>query len=218
MKAIGNIYLSWRRGKSSRRYLVGILKRNASEGVRFEYDKIEVEKAKKDGFTPYVDFPNVDEVYKTNVLETFGQRLMKKERSDVQSFYDFWEIDERYKDDVYYMLAYTQGMLSTDNFEFLADFQPTTDISFVTEIAGLSSREIFAGTVKVGDILKHEKEPTNKFDPNAVKILKDSIHLGYIKKVHCRIFNKKNADKLRITVKGIEQNGRVNRIFVKIAF
>lgn len=218
MKAIGNIYLSWRKGKGFRRYLVGVLKRNAIEGIRFEYDLDEVEKAKKEGFTPYVDFPKLDEEYKTNVLEIFGQRLMKKERADVQSFYDFWEIDPKYKDDIYNMLAYTQGMLTTDNFEFLADFQPTSNLSFVTEIAGISKKELSTGSVKIGDVLKYEKEPGNVHDPNAVKILKGNLHLGYLKKVHCRIFNKKNSDKLTITVKGIEQNGKINRIFVKISF
>lgn len=51
MNAIGNIHLVWKRG--SRRYCVGIIKRNATQGVRFQYDLDEVKEAKKQGFTPY---------------------------------------------------------------------------------------------------------------------------------------------------------------------
>ncbi len=218
MKAIGNIYLSWRKGKGFRRYLVGVLKRNSSEGMRFEYVKEVIEKAQKDGFTPYVDFPVIDQIYTNNVIEIFGQRLMKKERTDIQSYYDFWEIDPYYKDDVFYMLAYTQGMLSTDNFEFLADFQPVANISFVTEIAGLSSRKIESGQIKPGDILSFKREPDNEYDKFAVKVFKTDLDLGYLKKVHSRIFYKKNTDILKITVKGLDQNGIINRIFVKISF
>ena len=62
MKAIRNIYLTWRKGKGHRRHIVGVLRRNATEGVRFEYIKENIDKALKDGFAPYVDFPDIDKV------------------------------------------------------------------------------------------------------------------------------------------------------------
>ncbi len=99
MKEIGHIYLSWREGLGKRRHIVGVLKRNATLGVRFSYIKDGVEAAKKDGFSPYTEFPDFDKEYTENVLEVFGQRIMKSERSDISDFYDFWEIDTKYKDD-----------------------------------------------------------------------------------------------------------------------
>jgi len=216
VKTIGNIYLAWRKGKGHRRYLVGILKRNATEGTRFYYFKEEVEKAKKEGFVAYTDFPDINKVYKRDVLRIFSQRLMKKERTDISSFYNFWEIDPKYADDNYYILAHTQGLLLTDNFEFLADFNPVKGLNFVSEIAGLSKQNIKKGIIENGDILNFQKEPTNEYDRNALKVYKDDFFLGYIKKVHNKVFYKKNGEKLKLEVKGIDHNGKINRIFIKI--
>jgi hypothetical protein len=47
--------------------------------------------------------------YTENVLEIFGQRLTKSERSDIQKYYDFWEIEPENKEDKYYLLSHTQG-------------------------------------------------------------------------------------------------------------
>ena len=39
MKSIGNIYLTWRKGKGERRISIGVIKRNKSLGTRFHYLK-----------------------------------------------------------------------------------------------------------------------------------------------------------------------------------
>ncbi len=69
-------------------------------------------------------------------LDIFAQRLIKSERPDIQNFYDFWEIEPQFKDDKFYLLGHTQGLLPTDNFEFLADYKPVEGLHFLTEIAG----------------------------------------------------------------------------------
>lgn len=216
MKAIGKIYLVWRKGKGSRRSIVGVIHNNATEGVRFEYIKAGVEEAMKDGFTPYIDFPEVDKIYSENVLEIFGQRLIKTERTDSQRFLDFWDIDPKYKEDKYYLLAYTQGMLSNDNFEFLADFNPIKDLKFVTEISALSHQNLKTGTLAVGDKLSYELERTNPNDKFAVKLKKENQLVGYVKMVHSRVFHKTKYP-LQIKVKSIDQNGTINRVFIEIS-
>lgn len=151
-------------------------------------------------------------------MDIFGQRLLKSERSDIQKFLDFWEIDPKFKDDKYYMLAYTQGMLSTDNFEFLADFHPIKDLCFVSEISGLSATKLDSGVLMPGDLIRWELEKNNQFDKTAVKVFKESIFLGYVKLIHCKVFHKPSKNKLSIKVKSIDQNGTINRIFIKISF
>ncbi len=215
MKAIGNIYLSWRKGRGSRRTLVGIIKNNATEGVRFKYLTKGVEKATKAGFTPYEGFPDINKEYTENVLRIFGQRIMRTDRHDIDDFFDFWQINKEFRDDPLYMLAYTQGMLPTDNYEFLASFNPVKDLSFVSEISGLSHNQIATGTVKVGDLLTVVKEPLNKQDNYAVKLFKGNVDLGYVKMVHSRVFYQ--ALNLKVTVHKVEQNGKINRIFIKIS-
>ncbi|KEQ29555.1 HIRAN domain-containing protein [Pedobacter antarcticus] len=215
MKAIGNIYLTWRTGRGSSRFPVGTIKKSATGGVRFQYNKEVVAKAQVHGFVPYEGFPDLDKVYTENVIDIFGQRLIRNERNDVQDFYKFWGIDLSYKEDKFYMLAYTQGLLPTDNYEFLADFNPIKGLGFITEITGLSHHKIPSDTIKIGDRLQYQIDTKNEFDKNAVKVLTQGIILGYIKTIHCRIFSKTKRP-FNLTVHGIEKNGVLNRVFLKV--
>ncbi len=216
MKAIGNIHLIWRQGKGSRRISVGTIKKSAVEGIRFQYNQEGVEEAKKLGFVHYEGFPDTskNKIYTENVIEIFGQRLMRSERPDLQDFYDFWNIDQRKKEDKFYMLAFTQGLLPTDNFEFLANFNPIDSLSFVTEITNLTEAQIPSEKVLVGDVLRYELEPNNLYDENAVKVFKKGLYLGHIKLIHCKVFHKTNKQ-FDLVVQGIEKNGVLKRIFVK---
>lgn len=216
MKEIGLIYLSWRQGFGKRRYIVGVIRKNANEGIRFEYLKQDVQAAQKDGFTPYVEFPEIDRTYKDNVLEIFGQRIIKSERSDISDFLDFWEIDPKYKDDKFYFLAHTQGLNPSDNFEFLAEYNPTRSLRFLTDLASLSVLNLQPDTLKAGDILSYCLEPDNEYDPYAVKVFKGSQHVGYVKKVHNRVFYKIHRNHFTLKVKAVEQNGIVKRVFVSV--
>ena len=218
MKLFGTIYLAWRKGKGSRRKIVGVIKKNTTNGVRFHYIIKGVEEAQLEGFTPYIDFQDIHKTYTENVLEVFGQRLIKTERSDIQKYLDFWDIDPKYKDDKYYLLAYTQGLQSNDKFEFLADFHPVKDLRFVSEICGLTHNKIEPGFLSVGDKLSWELEKDNSKDPFAVKVLKGSKVLGYVKMIHSKVFHTKAKSGLKIRVKSVDQNGVVNRIFIEISF
>lgn len=216
MKEIGNIYLCWRKGQGERRHIVGVLKKNVTEGVRFEYLKAGVEDAKKQGFAPYPEFPDLEKKYSDNVVEIFGQRIMKSERSDIKDFLDFWEVDYKYKDEKYYLLAHTQGLSPTDNFEFLADYNRIKSLCFLTDLASLSVLKLSAGCVQKGDQLTYELEKHNKHDKDAVKIFKGAVHVGYIKKIHSKVFHKKGVGSFQLTVKAVEQNGTIKRVFLKV--
>lgn len=218
MKEFGHIYLSWRQGGGHRRHIVGILKKSVSKGVTFQYIKDQVDKAKEQGFIPYTEFPEIDKAYSDNVLETFGARLTKPERSDINDFYKFWEISEKNKEDKFYLLAKTQGFLPTDNFEFLADYHPVLDLNFLTDLAGVSHLKLPNDSVSVGDELTFIKERGNERDPLAIKVLKGKQEIGYIKKIHARVFHKKHGEKLKLKVKAIDKNGVIKRIFVKASF
>jgi hypothetical protein len=216
VKEIGHIFLSWRKGIGKARQIVGSLKRSSSKGITFSYLQDQLDKAKKEGFTPYTEFPDLYKTYEENVIETFGQRIIKSERSDISDFFDFWEIDPKYMDDKFYLLAHTQGLSPTDNFEFLADYNPSKHLRFLTDLAGLSILKLPSSSVKPGDILKYELEKNNKFDPLAVKIFKGDTHIGYIKTIHNRVFHKRGGTNLKLQVKAVDQNGIIKRIFVKV--
>lgn len=218
MKAIGNIYLTWRKGKGSSRKRVGVIKRNANTGVTFSYLTEGVEQAEKEGFTPYVDFPDKTRVYSDNVLDIFGQRLIKTERPDSQKYLDFWAIDPKYKDNKFYLLAHTQGLLATDNFEFLADYNTIKGLSFISEICGLSHTNPPLDIISEGEELKWKCNRSNSYDNKAIEVYKGDTYLGNVKLVHCNVFHKPGGDKLKIRVKSIEKNGHINRVFIEISF
>jgi len=113
------------------------------------------------------------------------------------------------------MLAYTQGILPTDNYEFLAEFNSSKDLKFITEISGLSKLKISSDSLKKGDILTYKKEPNNLYDEYAVKLFKGELFLGYIKIIHNRVFHRSNRE-FKISVQHIEKNGVLNRVFLKI--
>lgn len=215
---IGHIFLAWRKAPGCSRIIIGVIKRNATEGVTFRYLKEGLKVAKKDGFVIYPDFPDEDKVYADHVLDTFGQRLNKSEREDIYRYYSYWEIDPTRRDDKYYLLAHTQGMLPTDNFELLADYNPVKGLSFTSELCGLTHLNLPAETLEEGDLLRWELDCSNGFDKFAIKVFKGDVFVGCVKRVHSRVFYKKRGNRLKITVKSINRNGHLNRAFIKISF
>jgi len=218
MNEFDKLYLSWRKGQGSRRHIVGVLEHAQDGRYVFAYDKVSVEKAAKDGFAPYTEFPDITKSYNGNALEIFGQRLIKSERPDIQSFYDFWEIEQAHKDDKFYMLGHTQGLQPTDNFEFLADYNLVEGLHFLTELAGLSTYQLPYGTLKEGDILRFELDKENEYDLEAVTIFKDDTEIGHIKRIHCKVFHKFGAEKLKLAVKSVDKNGIIKKVFIKVSF
>jgi hypothetical protein len=215
MAEFSNIYLVWREGAGHGREIVGTIERSTDGRVLFSYQPNVGELAKK-GFRPYLEFPDLHRTYNGNVIDIFGQRLTKADRPDISRIYEFWEVDPKQVDDKFYLLGKTQGLVPTDNFEFLAEYNMVPGVHFLTEIAGLSKTKIQKGQVVNSDLLTFELEPTNEFDSYAVKVFKDNLQIGYIKKVHSRIFYHKEATKLKLEVKALEQNGTIKRIFVKV--
>lgn len=217
MTEFGDIYLAWRKGTGLKRHLVGVIKRNKQEGIRFEYLEGEVmNEAKKDGFNSYTEFPDLAKTYDVGVLNIFKQRLFKSEREDYQQFLDFWRIDSKYKDDTLYLLAHTQGLVPTDNFEFLARFNLTKNLMFVSEIAGLSYTQVDSKCLEERDELVWKKNPT-EFDSYQVDLYKNGNKLGHVKKVHSEIFYKKRAENLSVRIKSLNKNGVVKRAFIEIS-
>ena len=217
MREFDDIYISWRSGSGKPRHIIGVLKKHQDGKFTFSYDIVAVEKARVEGFLPYTEFPDISQKYNGSVLEVFSQRLMKSARTDIKSFYDFWEIDPSQTDDKFCLLAHTQGLLPTDNFEFLADYNPVQGLHFLTDLAHISEANLPANTVKVGDELQYDKDEGNEHDSKAVRVIKAGKEIGYIKKIHSHLFYKPGADQLKLTVKAVDQNGVIKRVFLKVS-
>jgi hypothetical protein len=219
MAEFDKIYLVWRKGPGSRRHAVGALERKPDGSHVFSYNDEAETLKQEEGFTPYTEFPDLTRTYNGNVADIFGQRLVKTDRPDSRAFFDFWEADQEKLQDKFYLLGKTQGLVATDNFEFLADYHLCDETHFVTEIAGLSviKPQLLRGDVEIGDVLTYELETDNEKDQYAVKVYDGTRMIGYIKKFHNKIFHQRGAESLTLTVKAMEQNGVIKRIFVKVA-
>lgn len=212
---IQKIFLVWRPDKHKQRILIGEI--NYYKGTyTFKYDQQRVIEASNDGFINYPDFPLINKVYTENVLTIFSQRLHDLNRTDTDRYFDFWEIDKRFAQDKFYLLAQTQGLLSTDNFEFLALYYLKKGLTFISEIAGIYKNRITSDFLHIGDKLSWEYEKDNMFDRDAILIKKGKTKLGYIKRVHNQVFKNKRAQNLTITVKDIEKNDKITRVFISI--
>lgn len=209
------IYLSWRKGPGHRRKLVGVLKRTSTTGITFKYLKAGVEEAEKEGFSSYPGFPvDFNKIYSENDLDIFSLRLIPFDRKDNLKSLSFWEaVDVKDKFD---LLALTQGILPTDNFELLGLFNPSKHFTFVSDLAGLTHLQLEKGSVKEGDILTYELKRSDKaFREIAVEVYKGNTRIGYIKNVHNNIFIN-TSHKIKLTVKAIDQNGHIRKIFILI--
>lgn len=215
---INRIYLSWRKEKGSRRNLVGVLKRTANEGITFEYTKIGVEKAQKDGFNGYPGIPlDISKKYKENSLDIFSLRLLPLDRADSKKHLSFWHAEK--EEDKFNILALTQGLSASDNFEFLGLYHPEKGFRFVTDIAGLSHLEepLTKDSIHVGDPITYEIERSeHAYKGLAVKLYKGNLQLGYVKNIHNAIFINSKY-KLDIQVCAIDQNGTIRQIFVQVS-
>lgn len=172
----------------------------------------------KDGFKSYPDFPDTDEsrVYSNNVLQSFACRLNNSERSDYPQYLEYWEVSADMAADKYYMLAKTQALLPTDNFELIAEYNPVRGISFITEICGLSYSGVTVSDLHVGDELTWKCERNNSEDKFAVKLYNGDRFVGYVKIVHNKVFHEMKRGKFHITVKSIDGTDNINRCFIKV--
>ena len=212
---VREIFISWRKGKGSRRNLIGVLKRTASNGITFRYLKEGVEKAKQEGFREYPGFPiDYTKDYQEGDLDIFSLRLIPFERKDNPQLLKFWEAND--VSDKFNLLALTQGLMPTDNFEFLGLFNPTREFRFVTDLAGLSHLALEKGSVEVGDVLTYEKEGNTLAYKNiAIRVFKRDQQVGYIKNIHNNVFIMAKGE-IKLSVKALEQNGVIKNIFVLV--
>ena len=213
---IRQIVVTWRQGRGFNRIPVAIVKKNESEGMSFRYIEEGVNQARKNGFACYPDFTDINRVYNQNIQQILSHRLNSPERPDIGKFYDFWEIPSESRGDIYRMLAYTQGQLPTDNFEFLAQYYSVSGVRFVSEITGFSENPLDTGSLTEGCELEWKLDQKNEYDKKAVSLYYKSQFVGHIKRIHNDVFHLRNAKSLKVKVKKLEQNGHINKAYILI--
>lgn len=213
-KVFEDVYLGWKPKTSEDVFLIGVI--NDKQGkVTFKYILDEVNKASRNGFNAYFEFPDLNKVYNQYVLEIFSQRLTPKSRFKTASVFKFWEISEDILDDKLAVIAFTQAMLPTDSFEFIADFLPIKGLSFITDLSSSEIMDFPKGLLENDDYLTWESRKFDDSLDDQIIIKCDNKKLGFVKKVHSNIF-KKYEGNIRLKVHSFETRETIKRVFMKV--
>lgn len=205
------IYLVWKEHESRQRYMIGELSRNGN--YVFKYRLKDVEDAIKKGFEPLIAFPNIDEVYENNnMFPAFSSRLPDKRRKDVKGILRKYKLEEY---DAFELLKKSGGKLPTDSLEFIDPiFLDESNIEREFYIAGVKyhgycKNKYLNFNLSVNENLFLEKEPTNKYDKYAVKVVNEENKLiGYIPIFYSEAISRAIDEKRKIvcTIINIECN------------
>ena len=182
------LMLIWKDSKERRRYIIGVLIYKDDE-YTFKYINPELEDAKNAGFDYFPGFDNLKEIYTSKVLfANIQTRLPNKNRPEYLQMLNSYNL----KTDSTQMeiLKNTKGRLLTDNFEFVPEFNKNK-IEF--DVAGTRHRrdiEKCKDKLRVNDILTLEREPDNKSDKYAIKIIYNRDNKKYYTEQLTKLLNK----------------------------
>ena len=56
----------------------------------------------------------------------------------------------------------------------------------------------------------------NEKESLSVKVLNQGEEIRYIKKVHYKVFHKPGGERLKLSVKALDENGIIKRVFLKV--
>ena len=184
------LYLIWKDPVSRSNFIVGQLSQNSK--YEFEYGH-EIDEAISKGFELLIPFEDASKVYESDTLfPTFSSRLPDRKRRGIEKILEKYGLEEF---DDYKLLKRSGARLPIDSLEFIDPIleEHNGEIKRIFHIAGV--RHYFGCTgqdcgkakgLKVGEELKLELEPTNKFDSRAIKMLDtNDNHVGYLPRYYC---------------------------------
>lgn len=183
------LYLIWKSEKSRKQYIVGILSKNGQ--YEFKYGN-EVSEAIADGFTPLISFPDIETVYKNDVIfPVFMSRLPDKKRKDIDSILKKYGMKEY---EPYTLLKKGGARLPIDNLEFIdpildleEPFNRTFYLAGARHSIGCNGND-YETTVEVvrGDEVLLMHEPDNEKDVNAIGAYNsENRKIGDIPRYYC---------------------------------
>lgn len=163
-------------------FAIGFLDK-LSDGYEFSYI---TRAASRPGFVPLVGFSDPGRRYRrTQLFPSFAERVIGAKRPDRPQYLASLRLD----DDAgpWEILAASGGYREGDAIELISlpSYDPASASTVASFLAhGVRHREPEASEriseLRPGDTLTLEKEPTNRVNPNAIKVMDDDLHLGYV--------------------------------------
>lgn len=178
------LYVVWQDPISRTNFTIGTLTRNGQ--YVFTYG-VEVDRARKHGFTPLVSFPNFAETYHSSVMfPAFSCRLPDPRRRGIDTILEKYSMTEY---DEFEFLRKSGARLPTDTLSFIDPIFPDeAQVSRIFPVAGVRHYLACVGNnckaaIKLapGTKLFLSLDSNNEYDPYAVRIsTADETLLGYV--------------------------------------
>lgn len=178
------LYVAWRAGgdRNGQWGPVGRLDRRET-GYRFCYTHGAQE---LEGFRPFAGMPDLQGVYEADELfPLFANRVLAPSRPEYDALFVWSDLDRSSPDPIA-LLGVTGGRRATDSYEVFPEPQPDVEGRYVSKffLHGLRHREREAidhvTTLSPGQRLELRQEQNNEFDPNAVAVDSEGLHIGYV--------------------------------------
>lgn len=177
------LVLIWKDPVSRRNFTVGKL----CKGNKFTFEYYgEYETAEKHGWTKLAAFPEI-RTYESDIMfPVFASRLPDRKRKDIDKILEKYGLSEFNE---FELLRKSEARLPIDTYSFIDPIFPEEEtvcrefyIMGIRHNAPCEGKECaYLYDIEVGDNLIFEKEPTNKEDSNAIRILmKNGNMLGYV--------------------------------------
>lgn len=204
------IYVVWQDPESRNNYVIGTLTRNGC--YEFSYG-VQVDQARRHGFTPLVSFPEFSQTYRDeNMFPAFACRLPDPRRRGIESILEKYSLS---KYDAFEFLKKSEARLPTDTLSFidpiLGGTEPVVRSFFV---AGVRHRMGCGGCncaavpkIELGTKLVLCPEPDNRHDEYAVQVkTADGTLIGYVPRYYSQAVSSRLDAGVDYTCEVVEHN------------
>lgn len=176
--AVRRLWVIWKDPQTGRNHKVGRLEELPGRTYVFRYDF--QGKQVPEGFTPLLQFPDLDGTYSSSRLPAFFRnRVMNRRRESVGQYLDWIGVHE---DDPLEEVSRTGGVRATDPITLVDAFDV---VGGHCQGSGLQHKNAIRhlDELWIGEELVIEDEPSNPYNPQAMLLIHDHDHryeIGWI--------------------------------------
>jgi len=188
------LFLCWQTpiGRKRSRYVIAELRKKENEYFfRYLNDTVDFDEAKKQGFTIYPAFRDIDKKYTVGVIEAFSRRIPPRSRSDFREYLKNFRLPDDVQISDFALLGYSGAKLPSDGFSIVNSLEDVCVPSeFLIELAGTRYiKGLDLSFIEVGMQVEVVAEPENPHDEKAIYVVANCKKIGYINRVQTAGFH-----------------------------
>lgn len=190
------LLLSWQTsqpGKSrGRMFVAEVIRHENDADLVYLVESQEFKQAKELGFKGYPGF-GIDKTIHESILFAFMKRLPPRNRGDFIKYLNALRLQPDASISDFALLGYSGAKLPDDDFTIINPFENAIPpFEFLLQIQGYRyyMEQLPLTSLIEGQAAVFEAEPDNADDPEAIKVLIDDIHVGYVSRGLTTSFHK----------------------------